>query len=182
MPFDLSSIDWAFIGIQLIGFVAMGLGIGSYQAKRRTTILTIQMTASVLWCLQFFLLSSPAGLINNALGIVRNTVYTQKERWAWVRSIAVPIVFCVVAIAAGIYSFTLEGVVAFLPMLAVIIQTAGYYITNERVIRICSLFVSPLWLVYDAIQLSAAGVLCETLTIISIIIALFRFRQKKKES
>ena len=67
-------------------------------------------------------------------------------------------------------------------MLAVIIQTAGYYITNERIIRICSLFVSPLWLVYDAIQLSAAGVLCETLTIISIIIALFRFRQKKKES
>ena len=181
MPFDFSAIDWGFWGIQLIGFVAMGLGIGSFQAKRRTTILTIQISGSVLWCLQFFLLNSPAGLINNALGIVRNTVYAQKERWAWVRSAVVPAVFMLLFVGAGIYTFTLEGAISFLPMVAMMIQTAAYYITEERLIRIFSLFVSPLWLIYDAIQLSFAGVLCETLTIFSIIIALVRFRSRTKE-
>lgn len=180
MPFDFSTIDFGFIGIQLIGFVAMGLGIFSYQAKRRSTILTIQISASALWCLQFFLLSSWAGLMNNAIGMARNAVYAQKERLSWVRSKAVPFVFILLVIAAGIFSFTLEGPISLLPMVAMVIQTAAYYITNERVIRICSLFVSPLWLIYDAIQLSAAGVICESLTIISIIIALIRFHQKPK--
>ncbi|MBQ8350421.1 MAG: YgjV family protein [Clostridia bacterium] len=182
MPFDLSTIDWGFVGIQLIGFVAMGLGIGSFQAKRRTTILTIQISASVLWCLQFFLLNSPAGLINNVLGIARNTVYSQKERWVWVRSIFVPIGFMAAFVAAGIYTYTLEGLISLLPTVAMIIQTAAYYITNEKILRICSLFVSPLWLIYDAIQLSAAGVLCESFTIISIIIALIRYREKREKT
>lgn len=180
MPFDFSALDFGFIGIQLIGFVAMGLGIGSYQARRRSTILTIQISASALWCLQFFLLSSWAGLINNALGMVRNAIYTQKGRWAWVRTPFAPLAFIVLVIAAGLFSFSLEGPISLLPMVAMIIQTVAYSITNERTIRICSLFVSPLWLIYDAIQLSAAGVICESLTIISIIVALIRFHQKPK--
>ena len=100
MPFDLSSIDWAFVGIQLIGFVAMGLGIGSFQAKRRTTILAVQIVGSLLWCLQFFLLNSPAGLANNAIGILRNTVYSQKEKHAWVNSRLVPAFFILLVLAA----------------------------------------------------------------------------------
>lgn len=180
MPFDLSALDLGAIGIQLIGFVAMGLGIGSYQAKRRSSILTIQIFSSALWCLQFALLAGWAGLINNALGLVRNAVYTQKERWGWVRTPLAPLVFILLVIAAGVFSFTLEGPISLLPMAAMIIQTVAYSITNERTIRICSLFVSPLWLVYDAITLSAAGVVCEALTICSIIIALIRFHQKPK--
>lgn len=181
MPFDLSTLDWGFIGIQLIGFVAMGMNIFSFQAKRRNTILLIQIAGSILWCLQFSLLASTAGLINNLLGIARNTVYSQKERWAWVSSRAVPCTFILLVIAAGVYSFTLEGPLSLLPMVAMIIQTVAYYITNEKTIRICSLFISPLWLVYDAIQPSLAGVICETFTIVSIFIALFRYRERKEE-
>ena len=179
---NLSSVQWWAVGIQLIGFIAMGLGIGSYQAKHRTTILIIQSTAGVLWGLQFFLLASPAGLINNVIALARNVLYAQKEKHAWARSLLLPACFILLVIAAGCYTFTKEGAVGLLPTVAMLIQTVAYYITNERIIRILALFVSPLWLIYDALAGSSAGVLCEALTMISIVIALFRYHGQGKKA
>ena len=179
MPFDLSTLDWGFIGIQLIGFVAMGMNIFSFQAKRRNTILTIQIAGRILWSLQFFLLNSPAGLANNILGLTRNVCYTQKEKYAWARSRILPAVFVVLFAAVECYIFTVEGPLSLLPMVAMILQTITYA-CNERIIRYATLIISPMWLIYDAIQPSLAGVLCESFTLVSIFIALFRYRERKE--
>ena len=182
MPLDFSAIPWDAVGIQLIGFAAMALAFASYQAKKRTTILTVQILSSTLWALQFFLLGAAAGLANNLIAIVRNAIFAQQEKHAWARARLLPAIFILLYVAAAVYAYTLEGWLCLLPLFGMVLQTFAYNCENERSIRLLSLGVSPPWLVYDAIKSSAAGVLCESLNILSILLALFRYRNNKKEA
>ena len=83
--------------------------------------------------------------------------------------------------AAGVYTYTLEGIISIIPTAAMLLSTVALFITKEKIIRILSLFVSPPWLIYDALSGSVAGVLCESFVIISIIVAMIRYRENKKE-
>ena len=165
------------IFVQLLGFGAMALGICSYQAKTRRGILLMQLSAAALWTSQFFFLGKYTGTALNLVLIVRNLVYMQKDKHAWVRSKYVPIITAAAFILCGI--FTWEGFMSVFPTAAMVLSSISLYITEERKIRIISLFVSPLWLIYDAWSFSIGGTVSEIFTIISILIAMWRFRKKK---
>ena len=53
-------------------------------------------------------------------------------------------------------------------------------INKSKVIRFCNLIIMPMWLVHDLAVFSIAGIICDILTIGSIIIAIFRHDIKKK--
>lgn len=163
------------IFVQILGICAMALGIGSFQAKKRNGILFMQLSASVLWMTHFFLLGKYTGAALNCAAVARNSVYMQKERFPWVRSAAVPIATAVVFVLCGI--FTWDGIMSLFPTAAMVLSSVSLYITDEKKIRIISLFVSPLWLIYDAWSFSVGGVIAESFTIISILLALWRFRK-----
>lgn len=163
--------------IQLIGFAAMTLGILSYQAKRRNTILLMQMLGSILWSIQFYGLGAYTGMALNAVVILRNTLYAQRGKRAWAECPLLPACIMAAFLLAGV--LTWEGPISLLPMVAMIISTVALYIKDERRIRLLSLFVSPPWLIYDALCFSLGGVLTEVFTIVSILIALWRFKHKK---
>ena len=175
----LHAISKGEIGIQAIGFLAMALGISSYQCKTRKGILLMQLSASVLWIVQFLFLKSYAGAMLNGVAIVRNLLFSFKGKYKWADSLMLPAFVMVLFAAAGLYTYTLEGLISIIPTVAMLLSTVALYITNEKVIRILSLFVSPPWLIYDAISGSDAGVLCESFMIISIIVAMIRYRDKK---
>ncbi len=166
--------------VQLLGFGAMALGIGSYQAKTRRGILFMQLAAAVLWSTQFFFLKSYTGAALNIVSIVRNLVYMQKEKHAWARSKYVPIITAAAFILCGI--LTWNGIMSIFPTAAMVLSSVSLYVTEERKIRIISLFVSPLWLVYDAWSFSIGGTVSEIFTIISILIAMWRFGKKKTDN
>ena len=186
MPFDFSTPFAIFV--QCIGFLAMGIGICSYQAKRRTAILLIQATASLLWSAQFLLLGQWTGAILNILAILRGLVYAKKDQWAWVRSVAVPVGFSVAFAVAGI--LTVPGLfsgevtlpdlfLALLPIAAMVLSSFALHVTGENRIRILCFFCSPPWLVYDLLVGSMAGVFTESFTMVSIVVALLRFWRPK---
>lgn len=164
--------------VQILGFAAMGLGIGSFQLKTRKGILFMQLVASLLWTTHFFLLGKFTGAALNGVAILRNAVYMQKDRFSWVRSAAVPAVTGAAFVLCGI--LTWDGFMSIFPTAAMVLSSVSLYITEEKKIRIISLFVSPLWLIYDAWSFSVGGVAAEVFTIVSILLALWRFRTKKK--
>ncbi len=178
--FLLFAVSKADIAVQMIGFFAMALGIASYQSKTRRGILLFQLFASILWIIQFLFLKSYAGAILNFVAIIRNSLFSFKGKYKWADSIALPIFIMGLFLASGIYTFTLEGIISIIPTFAMLLSTAALFITREKIIRILSLFVSPPWLIYDAISGSVAGVMCETFMIISIIIAMIRYREKRE--
>lgn len=164
------------IGIQLLGFVAMAFGIGSFQAKKRVYILLMQSIASLLWVTQFLLLGGFTGAALNFIAVLRGATYMQKGKYKWASGIWMPIIFSVLLIVMGI--FTWEGFISLLPTGAMVVSSFALFMTDERKIRYLSLIVSPPWLVYDIITGTIAGTLAEVFSLTSIIIAIYRFRKK----
>ena len=164
--------------IQCIGFCAMTLGILSFQRKTRVSILAFQMIASTLWALQFLLLGGYTGALQNVLCIIRGIVLMQKGKHKWASSYytLAGIILCFAA--SGFITIGIEGAWALLPIAGSIASSAAQFATKEKTLRKLSLIVSPLWLIYNVHTLSVAGIVCETFTIISIFIALYRFKEK----
>lgn len=170
-----AKITFGDVLIQLIGFAAMALGIFSFQMKKRNGILILQTVAGFLWGLQFFFLGKYTGAALNGVSVARNILYSFKEKHKWARSKLLPAAVITAFFLSGI--FTYDGIISLCPTAAMIISSVALFISDEKKIRILSLFVSPLWLIYDAASFSIAGVISEIFTLTSIFIALYRFKK-----
>ena len=70
-----------------------------------------------------------------------------------------------------------------LPVLANIASTVGGYTHNPRKVRIAGMFVnSPLWIVYDILVGSWAGVVDELVSEASMLISIYRYGWKNLDS
>jgi len=73
--------------------------------------------------------------------------------------------------------------VSLLPIIANIAATIGGYTYNARKIRVVGIFInSPLWIIYDILVGSWAGILDEVVTEASMIISIYRYGWKNLDS
>ena len=74
---------------------------------------------------------------------------------------------------------TWSGWISILPVAANIAATIGGYTHNPRKIRVAGMFInSPLWIIYDILVGSWAGILDEIVTEASMIISIIRYGWK----
>lgn len=84
---------------------------------------------------------------------------------------------CVLQLTALL--ITWSGWISLLPVIANIAATIGGYTHNARKIRTVGMFVnSPLWMIYDIIVGSWAGILDELISEISMLISIVRYGWK----
>ena len=172
---------------QIIGIFALSLNVLSFQQKSKKTLITIQLLGSLAFCIHFLLLGAYTGFILNFIGIGRATVYANKEKFKadsplWL------IGFTLLYAATYILVFTVFGkepilrnfVLELLPVISMVISTAGFRTKNAATVRKLSLFYCPLWLIYNICIGSIGGILCETICLISITIAIIRLDLKNK--
>lgn len=165
------------IVIQAIGFMGLFSYLLSYQLKSNRGLYVAQTAGNVFFLIQFVLLGGYTACFNLGLGIVRNLMLTQYGKRAWIRSKVWVAVF--IAAFVVVLLFTWDGWPSVLPFLALVACTAAFWTDNARNIRIANLFVAcPSWVIYDIIFHSWAGVLNETITILSILISIWRFGWK----
>ena len=188
MPFDFSTPFAIFV--QCIGFAAMAFGIGSYQAKRRGSIIFIQVAGSLLWSAQFILLGQWTGAILNVLAILRGLCYVTKGKWNPRMHLWMPILFSLAFLAAGVltvpglFSGTVETgalLLSLLPVLAMVLSSFGLSLAEENKIRAVCFFASPPWMIYDLLSGSVAGVINEAFVMVSIAVGLARYRNRGKK-
>lgn len=166
--------------VQAIGLAAAALFIFSFQLRSRKVILILQFLADVLFCIQFYFLGGISGCYGMILNIVRNFMLIFYDRSPLIRWKGWIGVFCVIALFLTVISW--EGPVSLLPLFANIACFVGYWTGSTRNIRLCNLFCAcPCWLTYDLVTGSLGGALNETVSIISILISLFRFGWKGKD-
>ncbi len=160
--------------VQSIGFVAVAAFILSYQIKSNRLLFLLQLIGSVLFCLQFFLLNAFSGCLSLAVNILRNALMMKYNDWKWVRWKGCPVIISV--LFAVILFFTWNGTASLLAFTASVSSTFVYWSNSPRNIRMVNLVcASPCWLVYDIIVHSWGGLLSEAITLISILISIFRF-------
>ena len=66
----------------------------------------------------------------------------------------------------------------YLPAIAMTITSVGLFFKNEQTVRKINLFSSPPWIIYNAFAKSVPAVFTESMTMVSVIIALIRYRKK----
>ena len=170
---------------QIIGIFAMAAIILSFQFKNKRAVLACQLIGSALFAVNMYMLAF-VGAILNTVGIVRALVYMQKEK------IKIPIaiinlLFLISFVAAYVLVFTVFDksptlfnlVIEFLPIIGMSAVTLEFSKTDSRSIRIFGLINSPCWLIYNCFNFTIGGILCEVISLVSIISAMIRIDAKK---
>ncbi len=159
---------------QIIGFVALLAFIVSYQIKSNKALYLTQTAGVLLFALQFALLGAWVGCLSLILTAVRNLLLTKVKDWNWLNHKICPVIICI--LFTVILVITWNGATSLFSYAASIISTIAYWTNNAKTIRAANLLIcSPCWIIYDVIVGSLGGILSESLTIVSIIVSIFRF-------
>lgn len=174
---------------QIIGIFAMAAIILSFQFKNKRAVLACQLIGSALFAVNMYMLGAFVGAILNTVGIVRALVYMQKEK------IKIPIaiinsLFLISFVAAYVLVFTVFDksptlfnlAIEFLPIIGMSAVTIGFSKTDSKSIRIFALINSPCWLIYNCFNFTIGGILCEVISLVSIISAMIRIDSKKRKA
>ena len=167
-----------YLFAQILGFAGIAVAALSFQRKTTKGILFMQIISCLVFFMHFLLLGAYTGAVLNILSCLRSVVFYYKNK-AWASSKAWILVFIVLYIVSTILAG--EGRTGLFPMLGCCIQTVGYYIDDAQKARKVLWISSPLWMVYNYINMSIGGLVAETLNLASVFIALFRYRNKKEQ-
>ncbi|MGN1333703.1 MAG: YgjV family protein [Anaerovoracaceae bacterium] len=163
------------IGIQAIGFVGSILYFLSYQCKSNKNLFRVQFLSYLFYTIHLILLGAITGGVSYILNLVRSFCLGSKIEFAHSRKMCV--IICILQLVA--LAVTWSGWISVLPVMANIAATIGGYTHNPRKVRIAGMFInSPLWIIYDILVGSWAGILDEVVSEASMIISIARYGWK----
>lgn len=165
-----------YIIAQIVGFIGAAILILSYQCKDSKRLFAMQMSANAVYIIHFFMLGAFAGSINLLISFFRNWMlfrsdqkWMQAKGWMWFY-IGLNILVAVL---------TWQDMFSIFPCVAMITMTFVMWTKNGKKIRLASLLInSPAWLTYDIYTLSYSGILCELISMVSVIVSIKRFGLK----
>ena len=131
------------------------------------------------YTVHLLMLGAITGGISYVLNTVRSFCLGGKNKFLKGKWMCV--IICILQVLALI--FTWDGWWSILPVAANIAATIGGYTYNGRKIRAVGIFInSPLWIIYDIIVGSWAGILDEIVTEASMLISIYRYGWKNLDS
>ena len=188
--------------VQAIGFVAIAVNILAVQFNTHGLIMLFKSLGSFLVCIQYLLLGAFTGLVMDFIGVIRNFVFAynvkkgKSNKW-WI------VIFSILTAGLGIVTiiFTWEKTlttlsrwsanatvltvlavfISVISVTAKLITTIGYGAKDPHKVRMINLPSFSLWIIYNVTVLSLAGAINDGMSIISILIAEYRFRKKPEE-
>jgi hypothetical protein len=160
---------------QTVGFGGMLLAFLSFQQNKRNKIAFLQMLSSCVWTLHFGLLGAFSGMAMNGIGIARGFVFSKKGT-PWASRGFWPYLFSALSVTCCLVTW--ENWFSLLPTLAMVVSSFGLWADNPKTVRLLNLPGSWMWLAYNLINISWAGVITECFNTSSILIAMFRFDRK----
>ncbi len=176
---DIFRFDSLQAGIaQVIGFIALVFSMISYQMKTQKRIVLIQIISCTFFAIHFLLLNAYTGALMNFIAAVRSVIFANKDK-KWGKSNWWIVFFSLVCVIA--VGFTWESALSLMPMVGMVLTSIAWGIEKASLVRLVSLPSSPLWIVYNFICGSTAGVLTEVFVMISIITAMIRLDLPKKK-
>ena len=161
--------------VQGIGFLGTILFFLSYQCKSNKNLFRVQFVSYLCYTTHLLLLGAVTGGISYILNTVRSFCLGSKQellKGKWMCGI-----ICLLQMVALV--LTWDSWWSILPVAANIAATIGGYTFNGRKIRIVGMFInSPLWIVYNLLVGSWAGVLDEIVTEASMLLSIYRYGWK----
>jgi NAD/NADP transhydrogenase beta subunit len=165
--------------IQAVGFVGTILFFLSYQCKSNKRLFQVQFVSYLCYTTHLLLLGAVTGGISYILNTVRSFCLGSKH--AFLKGKTMCAIICGLQLVT--LAFTWDGWWSVLPVAANIAATIGGYTYNGRKIRAVGMFInSPLWILYDIIVGSWAGILDEIVSEASMILSVCRYGWKNLDT
>ncbi len=172
----------------ILSLLGMCANVLSFQVKRKHTLLLVQVIGTLLFSVAFFFSGAGIGGIMNLLLLGRTLLMMlMKERRGRALTVTVFLLCLSYVAALLLYNFVIapEQTAAdklwnLLPVLGGVIGTLAFSVTRLNLLRKIKLGDSACWLAYNChVGLGAlGGILCEVFTVLSIALALLRFRKE----
>ena len=167
------------IFVQAIGILGTILFFLSYQCKSNKSLFRVQFISYLCYTIHLLMLGAITGGISYILNTARSFCLGSKN--TFLKGKTMCWIICALQLVTLI--FTWDGWWSILPVAANIASTIGGYTYNARKIRVAGMFInSPLWIIYDIIVGSWAGILDEVVSEASMIISIYRYGWKNLDS
>ena len=166
--------------VQVIGVFAFLILLISFWQKDRKKILFLQAVMSILYALHYFLLGAYSGSIVNIIGIFRAYTFSKKNNNKLYSSNLVLYLFLVLFLVSGVITY--DNIFSILPIIAALLYTLAIWNDKSSTIRIGSLFVSCIWIIYNIIVGSHVGYITESILLISTALSVLKLDVKRKRS
>ena len=162
---------------QILGGVAIILGLISYQMKTQGRIILMQALTGLVFVVQYLLLGAYTGMAMNLVGVVRCIVYYFRNKRGSNEKVT-PMVFAVIMAIIGI--LTWNAWYSVFMFLGLVINTLCLAFSDPQKLRISVLITCPMVLTYNVLipTPSIGGIVYESVAIISAIVGLARNRKK----
>lgn len=180
---------------QIIGFIAIAFSILAVQFNTHGKIIAFKTISSLLFALQYLLLGAYTGMVMDIIGSTRNIVFAQTVKNGKSTKNQI-IFFSALTLILGVTSIVLTWdvskiiwtnnvktatiimiIVSITSVIAKLLTTVAYGIKNPHLIRMVNLPSCSLWLIYNIVVFSLAGILNEIMSIISIVVAEIRLKK-----
>ncbi len=155
-----------------VGVVAAVLAIVAYQCKNRVSLLIVQSVCSAFWMLYFLMIGAFIGMAMNFYNVIRNLVFSQKEKHKWANSKIWLFVFLAIILTFCLLTF--NNWYDVISIIGTIILTVGNFCSSKKTILTLSFVAMPMWIVYGVFAGSYVGLVSDTFTTFAIGYALFR--------
>ena len=172
----MNNLESTVIIGQLLGIFATIISCCSYQMNTKKSLLIVQTCATACTCLSYYFLGASSGFVLNIVCSLRNAAfYFLNGKKATYASVLFATAMCVLG------AFSWQGYISLLIIIPLVINTVCLSLGKPQLLRYSILLTSSTIIVYNVFVFSIGAIINETVTVISSIVGIVRFRSKKKE-
>lgn len=161
---------------EIIGVIGIACSILSFQCEQRRNVLLFQLTASLMFTTQLFLVGAITGACLDLINFTRSLLFfidSRRTKSEWLL-----VIFMLVLIVAGIVTW--KNIYSIFPIIGSLLSTLALWMKTSKKIRLFSLFSGPCWLIYNIVNGAYSAAVNELIAMTSIIIGMVRYDIGKK--
>ena len=162
----------------ITGLAGVALYLLFFQLKSAKKIFACKLLSSVLYVLQYLLLFAFVGAAMDTASVVTST-FAYKKDTSFVRKYKIPILIFVHIGILAIGILLYQNIFSLFAISGVLFESFASWMRKEKMIRFISIFSVLSWLVYNIVSGAYGSAVGSVLTLVSIISALVRYRNKK---
>lgn len=163
--------------VQIIGFIALGIGAFSLQFKEQKKLFAIWTVSDVIWVIHYIMLGALTPALTVSVAIIRTLLVV-----FIIPKAKTPVILLSLLTSTTLCVFAADGSLKdYLPILsAFVFATALYYHDNYKISRTCIGFGKLIWLVIGILFVSYAEILGSTIGLLSLLIGVYRHTRQPK--
>ncbi len=171
---------WYLVILNAFGVMAMISKLFEYQVKGRSTMLVIAIIANICWVLYFGFYGDFMSSLTCGINVIRMILFAQREKYAWAKSNLWLYFFLAVQTVVAIFTF--KGWFDIFVLVAGYSAVFAYFVINQKAYRLISLLYIIMWIINDAIKFFPVSLISDSISCVSIIVAIFRYDILGKQS